>query len=69
MFELFIGSIFILMALIGSHWMLYRRGYYKGIEDARIWQYENELKKDWEERENFNSNYDELPMYLKNLAE
>lgn len=68
MFEFIIGGSLILMALIGSHWMLYRRGYYKGIEDARLWQYEKELEKDWEERANNNSNYEVVPKFLKENA-
>jgi len=69
MFEFIIGGSLILMALIGSHWMFYRRGYYKGIEDARMWQYEKEEKAYQEMRENFNSNYEELPMMLKRQAD
>lgn len=65
MFELIVGGSLILMALIGSHWMLYRRGYYKGIEDARLWQYERELEKDWEERANNNSNYEVVPEFIR----
>ena len=69
MFELIIGVPLILMALAGLGWMLYRWGYYKGIEDARLWQYEHEMQIDWEERANLNSNYEELPSLLKRQAE
>ena len=68
MFELIVGGVLILMALIGSHWMLYRYGYYKGLEDAALWQYEREMQIDWEERANNNSNYEELPKFLKENA-
>lgn len=69
MFEFIVGGSLILMALIGSHWMLYRRGYYRGIEDARLWQYEKELRDEQELRENFNSNYEELPIMLRRQAD
>jgi hypothetical protein len=68
MFEFIVGGSLILMALIGSHWMLYRRGYYKGIEDAQLWHYEKELEADWEERANNNSNYEVVPKFLKENA-
>ena len=61
MYEFIFGGSLILMALIGSHWMFYRRGYYAGIEECQVWHYEKELEKDWEERANNNSNYEVVP--------
>lgn len=63
--EFIIGGILVVLALIGSHWMLYQKGYYKGIEDAQLWHYEKELEKDWEERANNNSNYEVVPEFLR----
>jgi hypothetical protein len=69
MYEFIIGGVLILMALIGSHWMMYRRGYYKGVYDMNVAQYEREERIDWEYRANYNSNYEELPMFLKRQAD
>ena len=68
-FVVIIGLALILVAMIGSHWMFYRAGYFKGLEHAAVWQYERELEREFEEREDFNANYEELPALLKNQAE
>ena len=71
MFEFIIGGSLILMALIGSHWMVYRKGYYDGMEEFAVEAYERELQleRECEERMNNNSNYEEVPMFLKRQAE
>lgn len=71
MFEFIVGGSLILMALIGSHWMAYRKGYYKGMEEFAVEAYERELKLEleYEQRMNNNSNFEEVPMFLKRQAD
>lgn len=70
-FVLVVGGVLLLMALVGSHWMVYRKGYYKGMEEFAVEAYERELQleRECEERMNYNSNFEEVPMFLKKQAE
>ena len=68
-FGIVIGLI---LLYIVTCWLAYKSGYRKGLEEFAVEAYmrELQLERDFEERMNFNSNYEEnIPSLLRRQAE